>query len=204
LAHELRQPLSTIESIAYYLGMVAPPENKRVREQVDKLHEVVQQASWILSDAVHFFQASPPAPQLVNLEEFVSEGLAGAFKQDGWIRVELSGAPVLVRLDPEQARHMFRNLLYFFRRITRPEPRLLVRTAVAGGTARLEFRATGLNCTLAELQAMFGPFSSHVPAGSGLALASVKRIVEVHDGRITLDSGEDGEIRLEILFPSAG
>ena len=52
LAHDLRQPLSTIESIAYYLGIVLPPHEEKARQQVAKLQQLVQQSSAILADAL--------------------------------------------------------------------------------------------------------------------------------------------------------
>ena len=62
LAHELRQPLSTIESIAYYLEIILPKTNSKAREQVGKLQQMVHQSNWILTDAIHFLQAAPPRP----------------------------------------------------------------------------------------------------------------------------------------------
>jgi signal transduction histidine kinase len=50
---------------------------------------------------------------------------------------------------------------------------------------------------------MFDPFNAHLPAGSGLALASVRRITEVHGGEIELRRAEGGRFRLELTFPSA-
>ncbi len=52
LAHELRQPLSTIESIAYYLELTLPPDQVQARIYVSRLQQIVMEASAILSSAV--------------------------------------------------------------------------------------------------------------------------------------------------------
>jgi nitrogen-specific signal transduction histidine kinase len=39
LAHELRQPLSTIESIAFYLEMILPRTEAKARRQLRKLQQ---------------------------------------------------------------------------------------------------------------------------------------------------------------------
>ena len=53
LAHELRQPLSTIESIAYYLELTIPPDQVQARIYISRLQQIVMEASAILSAAVH-------------------------------------------------------------------------------------------------------------------------------------------------------
>ena len=52
LAHELRQPLSTIESIAYYLELTIPPDQVQARIYVARLQQIVMEASAIVSAAV--------------------------------------------------------------------------------------------------------------------------------------------------------
>ena len=52
LAHDLRQPLSAIESIAYYLELTIPPDQVQIRVYVSRLQELVMEASTTLSAAV--------------------------------------------------------------------------------------------------------------------------------------------------------
>jgi nitrogen-specific signal transduction histidine kinase len=51
LIHELRQPLSSIEAIAYYLEMTLPPEQIQARLYMRRLQQLVDQTSCILQDA---------------------------------------------------------------------------------------------------------------------------------------------------------
>jgi signal transduction histidine kinase len=55
LAHDLRQPLSAIEAIAYYLEMTLPVDQLDARRHLAKLQELVVQSDSILSDAVKDF-----------------------------------------------------------------------------------------------------------------------------------------------------
>jgi len=203
LAHELRQPLSTIETIACYFEMVLPRHESRARQQLERLSEVVEQAGWILSDSVHFLQASDPNPQLIDLDEFISESVADLARGSHFrIDVAMASTPSMVRLDPEQTRHLLQSLLHFFRQSSKADPRLGVKVSGAQGKVILEFEARGMEYTYHELHSMFEPYSSHSPAGYGLALASVRRIVQVHGGEI--DWSMDGtQPTLVITFPSA-
>ena len=48
IAHELRQPLSAIESIAYYLSLVLPRVGGPSRELAWRLQQLVEESNWIL------------------------------------------------------------------------------------------------------------------------------------------------------------
>ncbi len=52
MAHELRQPLSSIEAIAYYLEMTLPAEQSQARQYMRKLQQLVDEASAVLDSAV--------------------------------------------------------------------------------------------------------------------------------------------------------
>jgi nitrogen-specific signal transduction histidine kinase len=51
LIHELRQPLSSIEAIAYYLEMTLPPEQIEARLYMRRLQQLVDQTGLVLEDA---------------------------------------------------------------------------------------------------------------------------------------------------------
>ena len=51
LVHELRQPLSSIEAIAYYVEMTLPPELLQARQYMHRLQELVAQADSVLGGA---------------------------------------------------------------------------------------------------------------------------------------------------------
>jgi nitrogen-specific signal transduction histidine kinase len=52
LVHELRQPLSSIEAIAYYLEMTLPAEQFQARQYMRRIQLLVDEASLILNSAV--------------------------------------------------------------------------------------------------------------------------------------------------------
>ena len=51
LIHDLRQPLSSIEAIAYYLEMTLPPEQIQARLYMRRLQQLVAETSSVLQDA---------------------------------------------------------------------------------------------------------------------------------------------------------
>ena len=52
LVHDLRQPLSAIESIACFLELTVPPEQTQAHHYIARLHQLVADASGKISSAV--------------------------------------------------------------------------------------------------------------------------------------------------------
>ncbi len=71
IAHELRQPLSAIESIAYYLRLALPRDSRPARKQAQRLQHLVEQSNWILTCALQLADQAPFALQPLNLEELI-------------------------------------------------------------------------------------------------------------------------------------
>jgi signal transduction histidine kinase len=78
LAHELRQPLSSIESIAYYLAMVTPQGDARTQSELARIRQLVDQAGSILSDTLRR-SGYAPAMEAPIAEEASSHETADAF-----------------------------------------------------------------------------------------------------------------------------
>ena len=62
IAHELRQPLSTIESIAYYLGLILPRDNEKIQDQLTRLQELIEQSNWIITSGLQLADGCSIAP----------------------------------------------------------------------------------------------------------------------------------------------
>lgn len=59
VVHDLRQPLSSIETIAFYLSMVVPPADVRIQAQLARIRELVQESNEILARGLQQ-PAAPP------------------------------------------------------------------------------------------------------------------------------------------------
>jgi len=162
LTHELRQPLSAMEHIAYYLAMVLPREDQRSRQQVDRLQRLVAQANSLLDDATHFLQALPAKPQILDLNEIITEALA-EWPAHG-LRPQLCEELAVVKIDPGQAAHLVRCVIGLFHRAED--------AALSTNAGDREVRLVG------EAKEISSP--------SGLSLASMRRIAETHGGSMEL------------------
>ena len=51
-AHQLRQPLSTLDALACYLDLIATPEDSRIHEQLRRMHAEIARTDEVLRDGV--------------------------------------------------------------------------------------------------------------------------------------------------------
>jgi signal transduction histidine kinase len=204
LSQELRQPLSSIESIAHYLNMVLPRADTKARRQLERLHEEVRQVRWVLSDAIYFFQAFPPNLHLTDLTEIIARDLSEWSPAEGaGLSFTLQPDLPLVNLDLEQTQHMLRNVVEFFRRSSAPGRSIHLETYASGGDVMLKIASGSLEYSAEDIEPLLEPFSEGFPAGSGLALACARRIAEAQGGHVEATPEPPNSLTLVISFPAA-
>lgn len=189
IAHELRQPLSTIESTAYYLGLILPRGNDRARDHVARLRDLVEQSNWILSCGLQLTDETPPATERVDLEEFVTETVAAAIRPAGQKPVlDLAGDLPPVDLDPGRGRALIENLLILFQQIAEGVHPFYLRTErdCKGVAMSLAVGVAGRSS-----EAALGP-------GAALCLSSVRKTVHAHGGTLALSCDPLHGVRLRI------
>jgi signal transduction histidine kinase len=192
IAHELRQPLSAIESIAYYLSLALPKDSRPARKQARRLQHLVEQSNWILTCALQLADNTPLAPQPLNLEELITQTVStcGA-PGDPRIHLELAGGLPLANLDPGRGRTLLENLLTLFRQLASDLHPVRVTTGAREGVAFLGI-ATSIPGYRSE--ASLGP-------GCSLSIQSARRVVEGHGGSFDIHVDAVSGVSLKVVLP---
>jgi signal transduction histidine kinase len=193
VAHEIRQPLGTIESLAYYLSMVVPRKDERddkVHQQLARLQQLVEQSNWILSSGLHLVDALETSPELIDIEEMITQSVKARAAGGIPVALDLPGNLPQVRLDPTLGRTLLGNLLILFRQLSAEAHPLSLRLAAQEERVSLEFftPAPGYRS-----EAMLGP-------GSALSLDCARRMIEAHGGSLSIEIDQVRGIRLCLTF----
>jgi signal transduction histidine kinase len=192
IAHELRQPLSAIETIAYYLSLVLPQDDDRSRGHAEHLQRLVEQSNWILNCALELSNDAPLAPQPVDLEELITQVLAARQAcTDSAPRLELAGDLPPVRLDPARGKALVTNLFLLFEQISVPAHPVHVRTFHGAEGSGLEIFCRAPGC---RAESFLGP-------GSSLSVMSARRVVEAHGGKFSIAMTPDEGTRVRVVLP---
>jgi signal transduction histidine kinase len=114
LAHELRQPLSGIESAAYYLDMVVSEARPDLIPHCRRLRAMVQHANWLLDDAMLcalFRPAEMKAQALPEILDCLSRRMLEEEEAVLDLHAQSSGWVVA----PEALPRLIEHLVAFFR-----------------------------------------------------------------------------------------
>jgi signal transduction histidine kinase len=195
LAHEIRNPLSSIKGAIGILAADYPPEHKKHRilnvldREADRLNEV-------LTNFLTFAKPQPmqsrPADVLNRLERVI--GLIESQAQKAHIEIvrHYPSQLPLINMDEEQIGQVFLNLMLNAVQAM-PEGGTLsisIQQAVKDGKSMLQidFSDTGTGIKPEDLPNLFNPFFTTKQEGTGLGLAICYRIIEQHGGKIGVES----------------
>ena len=210
VAHDVLSPLGAVST---GLSLIAQSSNDAARAYIDRSQRALQRVQELVQGLLAFARsgARPDPASRCSLDAILATVVAdcagAAVERDVELVVE-SAAPVQVPCAVGVAASIVQNLVRNAVNYTSgPVRRVVVRTRSIGSWVRLEVEDTGPGIPT-ELQAtIFNPFvrgPETATSGTGLGLATVKRLVEGHGGSIGLQSSPGNGSLFWIQLPSGG
>jgi signal transduction histidine kinase len=206
VAHELRNPLSTIRNTVHAIGEAAAMKGLDIVRQMSRVHRTIDRCDGIIGDLLDYASARDTVPSPIPLDTWIEEVIKGQKVPKG-ITVECRlGAPrAVVSIDPDRLRSaivkVFENAIEVL--VETPalaEQRVTVSTAI-GDRFEIAITDTGPGIPPDILPRVFEPLFSTRSFGTGLGLATAKQIVENHNGDIVIARGPEGGTRVVIRLP---
>jgi hypothetical protein len=209
VSHEIRNPLTTIGGFA---GMLrARPEGReRVKRNAAIIVEEVEKLEALLKEMLDFTSPRPPtlAPTDLNL---VIGALADVHRaeldaESVSLVVETVERLPAVLADPNQIQRVLLNLWRNAIQAMRETPAggaraLTVRTWRDDGAVKIACTDTGEGIPADALPHIFTPFFTTRTRGTGLGLASVKKIIDDHNGSIDVRTAPGSGTTFTIALP---
>ncbi|MCA8922631.1 MAG: FHA domain-containing protein [Planctomycetes bacterium] len=217
VAHDLRTPLAGLLGFAEIAleGLDSGEDPKTVREDLDVIKSTAMEMNELLSDLLDVSRIEAGkvqfSPEPVNLIEFLGESrrryeLLAARKQIGFSLALPDELPP-VSLDPLRIRQVLNNLVSNACKFTNPGGTVTLRARVTAAAFEVSVSDTGQGIAADELDRVFQRYeqTSAQPTagekGSGLGLAIAKRLVEMHGGRIWVESQPGVGTRFTFALP---
>jgi PAS domain S-box-containing protein len=205
VAHEVRNPLGGIAGFASLLKRDLPDDHPGHR-LVDKIIKGVENLNESVTSLLMYAREINLSPRDIELDGFLAE-IVTYFRADinhsgdmYRIKTELSPADLHWRLDPEQFRQAVINLLHNAVQAM-PHGGEIELSAVADEVLRVEVADQGEGIDKMYMERIFTPFFTTKQGGTGLGLATVKKIVDAHRGRIEVESAAGAGTRFRLYFP---
>jgi two-component system sensor histidine kinase HydH len=208
VAHEIRNPLSTIKGVAVYMARRMPPGG-REEEAAGTLIAEVDRLDRVVSELLEFARPGVLSTAECSLRELVARALrlADADLKAGRIAVTVEEEPDFppVSVNGERLTQALLNLFLN-----------AVQAMKAGGELRVAFRRlpgsefsisvgdTGPGIPEDVQRSLFTPYFTTKAGGTGLGLAIVHQIVEGHGGTIRVTDAAGGGAEFTLTLPVDG
>ena len=210
IAHEIRNPMASISGSIQMLKESLDMDDVRNRLMDIVLREISRLNS-LISDFLVFARPKEPTIEEFDLKRLITDSLELFKNSSKWtgkiqVKTDLQEA-MRIRSDPEQLKQILWNLFLnasdaMARGGTLHVSANMVHTRnLHGGAqemARITIRDTGAGFSNRALQHLFTPFFTTKEGGSGLGLATVRRIAEGLKGTVTGQNHPDGGAEVNV------
>ncbi len=214
IAHEVRNPLGSIALSASLLlkGLA----DEKSRDRAARILHSVRSVDNKIANLLLFTRKPEPQFRTLRIHDVLRDILrfSGEIleKEDIRLRVRLSDGEPVVRADEELLKQVFLNVILNAVQAMRGggelafETRLHRDPALTPGmerTVELRFADTGPGIPEEDRKRIFDPFFSTRDGSSGLGLAIVHNIIDLHRGSVDVERGERGGSVFTVLLPLA-
>ncbi len=214
IAHEIRNPLNYINLTLDHLRSKFAPEDHAKRSAFEKmtsqLKAEVARINQQISDILNYSRPAKAELRPIDARKVIEDSLriveAQAAEKNVKIGiVEHENVPKVMG-DPEFLRSVFNNLfINALQSMENTGGHLSVKICPNGDEEFVNFEVSdsGNGISDENLSKIFEPYFSTKETGTGLGLAIVQKIVDIHNGTITVESKEGEGTKFTVKLPRA-
>ena len=210
LAHEIKNPLSTIrmnmEMLGEDLEEVHTPEARRALERVETVNRQCQRLETLLNDFLRFTRLNRLELKTGSLNEQVMHVLNFFQPQADQLGIEIkrffeTDLPA-IKMESQTLQAALMNLVKNSIEAMPMGGLLVMRTRKVRTGVALDLIDDGCGMTSEALMKMFKTFYTTKDGGSGLGLPMAKKIIEAHGARINVQSELGRGTQFTLEFPT--
>jgi len=205
VAHEIRNPLSSIKGFATYLRE-RYRDNPEDLQVTDIMIQEVERLNRVIGQLLEFSR-----PLILNRKEAAIEPILRhamkmieiqALEKGVSLEVDFGRMVPDLLLDSDRMTQVFLNLTLNALNAMEKGGTLSLRVTQSGDrTVRVDISDTGTGIGKEELGRIFDPYFTTRPSGTGLGLPIAQRIVEAHGGEILVSSEPGRGTVFSVLLP---
>jgi len=204
VSHELRNPMAAIRNSLFLIRQFAGNPAK-IAANVERAERNIKRCDNIIGDLLEYTRdrglnlgahAVSEWVRRVAEEQSLPQGIS--FKFD----LERSSAEIMI--DDDRFRRVLINLIENAAQAivgAKPEGEITVRTRTAGGTAEIAVIDDGPGIATDVLPRIFEPLFTTKNFGAGLGLPTARRLVEQHNGSLTVSTEPGAATEFRITLP---
>jgi PAS domain S-box-containing protein len=189
VGHELRNPLAVIYNAVYYLKLIQPEADEKVKEYLGLIEKETHTAEKIITDLLDFSRVKSVDREPISAAELANRVLE-RFPAPENVRVQLKFTASLPKVfaDPRQMDQVLGNLVVNACQAMPKGGTLTLSAVKKGREVAIAVKDSGEGILPENMGKLFEPLFTTKPKGIGLGLAVCKKLIEANDGRIEVQS----------------
>ena len=205
VGHDLRNPLqSTIFNIELAKAMCksvsSPARKHKLRELLESIEKQMHYMDKIVSDLSDYARPLKPKFTETGLQGLIDTSLSEV-EIPGNVKVSVKvEEKARLTVDSNMMKHVFVNVILNAVQAMPEGGRLTIRSSATEDAALISIQDTGVGIPEENLGSLFEPLLTTKAQGVGLGLPVCRRLVEAHNGTITVESkvGEGSTFTVKI------
>jgi PAS domain S-box-containing protein len=202
ISHEVKNPMMVIGGFARQLLKDVPQDSQKTREKLKIMVEEISRLENFCAEVGSFAKLSEPQKRLGNLNDLVKEvcqRLEPSLQERGIkLLVKLDSDLPPVKFDPASLRQVIVNVAKNGTEAMTAGGTLTISSGQQQDHVFVEISDTGEGIPPEILDKIFQPFFSTKSKGSGLGLAISQKIMEAHQGEISIESHPNQGTRVKL------
>jgi two-component system sensor histidine kinase HydH len=208
IAHEIRNPLSSIRGLAQFVSNSFSKDDER-REDLNTIIKEVDRLNNLVVQVLDYAKVKKLNLTSFSLNNLIND-IVELFRQEITNKqikfdVELSPDISLIQADKDQIRQILMNIIINAIQAIPEKGEVKIKTEkdlTRGKSAiKLVIEDNGIGIADKDLNQIFDPFFSTKGQGSGLGLSIVYKLVEGYQGEIKVESKEAKGTKFIIFLP---
>jgi PAS domain S-box-containing protein len=190
VSHELRNPLGVISNAIYFLKMIQPDADEKIKEYLDLIEKNLNLSNKIVTDLLDFTRIKTVDREAASVSELVNQ-MFDRFPPPESVKVIMNIPTDIPRVyvDPYHIVQILGNLtLNANQAMAQKGGTLTISSYVQNHTVGISIQDTGTGISPENMERIFEPLFTTKPKGIGLGLAVSKKLIEANGGRIEVQS----------------
>ena len=215
VSHELRTPLAALRTFNELLREGAARDPAARSEFLESSAQQIERLDWLAQNLLELSKLDSglvlldlrPDDLRAAVEAAVEQNEGAAARRGVTLTLHLPLSPIRIRHDPQRIGQVVANLVANAVKFTGRGGSVTVDVAATSDGARIDVTDTGVGIDSTELPHIFERFYRGSRAneargsGSGLGLAIVHSIVDMHGGRVVVESRVGSGSRFTVTLP---
>jgi PAS domain S-box-containing protein len=202
IAHEVKNPLAGIRGAIQVIGGRLPAES-RDAGVLDEIVKRIDALDGMMKDLLVFARPPQPRPASVDVVTLVAmtADLIGQDPSLEHVQITVAGSAPPLFADAEMLKIVFQNLLVNSAHAMQGQGRIDIAIAALDGSCEISVTDSGPGIPEEIREKIFTAFFTTKSRGSGLGLATAKRLVEAHQGVVQVECPPAGGTKVTVRLP---